>query len=250
MTQRIKGIVFDLGNTLLDFGNVDINKEFEAGARQAYDYLVGLGQPMPPFKTYHRQQFFHVRLRYFLSHITGRDFNARKLIAYLSERMGHNLTEEQLAELVWLWYEPVSLCATTESGLREMLEQFRDDGLKLGLLSNTFIPPVILDRHLERANLIDLLPMRVYSCTQDRRKPHPNIFEQAMSGIGLKAEELIFVGDSLRADIRGANGVGMVSVHKDPTGRKRHWRIKPDHRIRRIVDLADIVKLYNASAAN
>ena len=247
MTRKIEGILFDLGDTLLDFGQVNVIKQFEEGARQAYDYFKSLGQPLPPFEGYHRRQLRTVRWQYFLSHVRGRDFNALELMADLAERLGHNLTDEQLMELTWLWYEPVRRCATVEEGLADMLRRFRDAGLKLGLLSNTFIPAEILDRHLAEEDLIEWLPVRVYSCQLRYRKPHPAIFAEAAGLMELPAENLVFVGDSLRADIRGANRAGMVSVLKDPTGRKRHWRIRPAHRIRRLTELPRIVATYNAS---
>ena len=245
MKRSVHGILFDLGDTLLDFGQVNVNREFEKGAQLAYDYLQGLNQPLPPFAKYHRQQFRAVRWHYFISHLRGRDFNSLDLMDTLAERLGHNLTREQLVELAWLWYEPVSRCATLEPGLREMLIALREEGLKLGLLSNTFIPPEVLDRHLEQVALLELLPVRVYSCQHARRKPHPRIFAEAAEKLGLPAEELVFVGDSLKADILGANRAGMISVLKDPTGAKRHWRIKPAHRVRGVVELPAVMKLYN-----
>ena len=245
MSHPLRGILFDLGDTLLDFGDVDVNAEFEKGARLAYDYLTDLGLPMPSFKAYHRKQFCSVRFNYVLTHLHGRDFNALDLIGRFSRRMGHKITHEQLVELAWLWYEPVRKCATIEPGLHEMLETFRQDGLKLGLLSNTFIPPEVLDRHLTQEDLLKFLPVRIYSCELNHRKPHPSIFDRAAEKMALPAEELMFVGNCLKADVRGANRAGMVSVLKDPTGRRHTWRSKPDHRIRRLTDLPQILDLYS-----
>ena len=244
MKRQVSGIVFDLGDTLLDFGQVDVNREFETGARLAYDYLQRLGQPLPTFERYHRHQFRAVRWHYFISHLRGRDFNSLDLMDTLAKRLGHDLTRAQMVQLAWLWYEPVSRCATMPPGLRKMLDGFRRDGLKLGLLSNTFIPPEVLDRHLAEVDLLDLLPVRVYSCQHHRRKPDPRIFADTAEKMAAPAEELMFVGDSLRADIRGANRAGMISVLKDPTGAKRHWRTKPTHRVGGVIELPEVLKLY------
>jgi FMN phosphatase YigB (HAD superfamily) len=245
MAQEIRGIIFDLGDTLLDFGSMDISAEFEKGTRLAYDRLKEWGKDLPSFASYHRRQFLTIRWQYFLTHVHGRDFNALDLLGRLGRRFGHDLTREETVELAGLWYEPVRCRATTEPGLREMLVGLRDDGLKLGLLSNTFIPPEILDRHIEQENLIDLLPVRVYSCDLPRRKPHRSAFTAVAEKIGLPLEELMFVGDSLKADIHGANRVGMVSVLKDPSGKKRHRRITPDHHIRSMLELPNVLRLYD-----
>ena len=245
MAQQIRGIIFDLGDTLLDFGSVNVGAEFEKGTRLAYERLKEWGKSLPAFSTYHRRQFLTIRWQYLLTHLRGSDFNALDLIGRLSRRLGHNLTPAEALELAGLWYEPVSGCATTEPGLRELLVSLRDSGLKLGLLSNTFIPSEILDRHIEQEGLLDSLPVRVYSCDLPRRKPHGSAFTAVAEKMGLPPEELMFVGDSLKADIRGANRVGMVSVLKDPSGKKRHWRIKPDHRIRSMLELPNVLRLYD-----
>jgi len=237
--------LFDLGETLLDFGQVDVGSLFEAGAKLGYEYLQELGQPLPSFGKYHRRQLWAIRWNYFKSRITGREFNALDLIGRLSSRMGHNLTREQTIHLAWLWYEPLGRRATTEEGLQELLKRFSRSGLVLGVVSNTFVPGEVLDRHLRQENLLELLPVRVYSCDVRYRKPNPHIFSIALQQARLEASETLFVGDSLQADIEGANRAGLLSVLKDPLGRYTPTAIKPRHRIRRLAELAKIVARYN-----
>jgi HAD superfamily hydrolase (TIGR01549 family) len=43
-------------------------------------------------------------------------------------------------------------------------------------------------------------------------KPHPVIFAHAAKAMGISPENLLFVGNSLTADIAGANGAGWTSV--------------------------------------
>jgi HAD superfamily hydrolase (TIGR01509 family) len=245
MTKRIKGILFDLGDTLLDFGRVDVASVFEAGARLAYDYLKKLDQPLPPFAKFHRRQLWAFRWSYFKSRFTRREFNSLDVIGRLSLRMGHDLTDEQMAEMAWMWYEPLSRCATVEEGTRETLLKFRDEGLLLGLVSNTFVPGTILDRHLRQLGLLELLPIRVYSCDVRYRKPHRNIFDEALRQAGLLPAETLFVGDSPHADIKGANRAGLVPVLKDPDGRYAKASVKSLHRIRCLAELEQIVVQYN-----
>ncbi|MGA2266387.1 MAG: HAD family hydrolase [Phycisphaerae bacterium] len=246
MAGRIRGVFFDLGDTLLDFGHVDVLGLFEAGARLSYEYLTSLGKPLPSFAKYYRGQLWSIRWRYLISRITRREFDARTLIARRARVMGFDLTDAQVEELAWLWYEPLSRCATAESGLRQTLQRL-SDGRALGIISNTFIPAVTLDRHLAQMNLLDLLPTRVYSCDVHYRKPHPAIFHAALQQAGLRADQTLFVGDSLVADIAGANHVGMISVLKSPTGRSALGTIKPRHRISRLAELLPLVDGYGAA---
>ena len=110
----IKGILFDLGDTLLDFGPIDTMEMFEQGARKTYQYLKALGQPVPAFGPYYRRQLRAIRWAYFKSRLTRREFNSIDLLGRLSHRMGHDLSDGQFEELAWQWYEPLSRQATIE----------------------------------------------------------------------------------------------------------------------------------------
>jgi putative hydrolase of the HAD superfamily len=240
----IKGILFDLGNTLLDFGPVDTRALFRQGAELAYAYLRRQGQPVPAFHHFHGRQLWALRWRYFFSRLRGREFDSLKVLQAISRSMGQTLTPEQAVEVAWLWYEPLSRCATIEPRLHQMLEDFHRQHLRLGLVSNTFVPAAVLDRHLAKLRLLDYFDVRVYSCDVSFRKPHRRIFQAALERLQLPAEEVIFVGDSPSADIAGANKAGMISVLKDPTGVHRRRRPQPTHRIGSLAELPALVAGY------
>ena len=247
MATAIDGILFDLGDTILDFGRLDIASLFEAGARLTYDYLRQHHQPLPSFSSYHRKQLWAIRWNYFKSRFTRREFNSLELIGRMAGRMGHQLTPTQMTDVAWLWYQPLSQSATIEPGIREMLEEFRAARLTLGVISNTFVPGEVLDRHLEQAGLLDLLPLRVYSCDVGFRKPAPEIFRMTLERAHLDPTRTLFVGDSPVADIQGSNRMGMISVLKDPRGRHAQAKVRPAHRIASLLELRQIVAEYNGS---
>ncbi|NQU76758.1 MAG: HAD family hydrolase [Planctomycetes bacterium] len=240
----LHGILFDLGDTLLDFGPVNTLKLFEQGARLTYAYLQALQLPVPTFRSYHRRQLRAIRWAYFKSRLIRRDFDCLDIIRPLARSMGHDLTPEQFQELAWRWYQPLSQQASIEPTLPEILQQLADRDLKLGVVSNTFIPGAVLDRHLDSIGLLRLFVSRTYSCDIRYRKPHPNIFRHALNKTGLLAEHTIFVGDSPKADIYGAKQVGMIAVLKDPIGRRKAYRIPPDYTIFSLKELPKIVEQY------
>ena len=243
---KIKAILFDLGDTLLDFGPVDTLKLFGEGARQAYTYLQQLDQPLPTFAKFHRRQLRAVQWQLLKSHVVRREFNSLDILGRTSRAMGHDLSPEQVEELAWLWYEPLSRCVTTEDGLGEMLEGFRRDGLALAVVSNTFVPGQVLDRHMDQLGLLEHFPTRIYSCDVHYRKPHPKIFQISLERVGISSAEAIFVGDKLRPDIFGSVRVGMISVLKDPSGVRHSRRIRPHHRITSLRQLPEIIADYNS----
>lgn len=246
--RKIEGIFFDLGDTLLDFGQVDLQGLFRQGAGQAYEYLQQQGWRLPSFSRYRSRHMMAVRWNVLKSTITGWEFNAKDVMGRLCQKMGLSLSEEQLVEVCWRWYEPLRRRATMEAGLPDMLRGFRDAGLELAVVSNTFIPGEVLDRHLAEENLLPLLPVRVYSCDIGRRKPHRSIFDNAIKKIDLAPARIVFVGDSPRADIFGANRMGMISVLKDRCGRHARSTCRASHRIRSILELADIIAEYNGDS--
>jgi len=238
---EIRGILFDLGDTLLDFGPVDTIDLFERGARLTYERLAELGLSLPPFGTYHRRQLRAVRWAYVKSHITRREFDSLHVIRKLVKGMGRHLPEEQLAELAWLWYEPLSRQATVDPEVPRLLKAFTEEGMALGVVSNTFIPASVLDRHLLEVGLLKWLPIRVYSCNLRYRKPHPKIFSHALAETGLTGDQVAFVGDSPKADVYGAARAGMATVLKDPSGRRRPYRVAPKYRIASLGELPEII---------
>lgn len=245
MDERIQGILFDLGETLLNFGKADVHGLFELGTHQAYESLRGEGFKLPAFGSYHRKHFWSIRWNYFKSRFTRREFDVLPLMNHIHRGMGLNLDDAKLLELAWLWYEPMSRCGVPEPGVHEMLADFRSAGLKLGLVSNTFIPGKVLDRHLENTGLMEYLPVRIYSCNIRYRKPHPAIFRAALDATGLSPRQTLFVGDSPRPDILGSNRMGMISVLHDPAGRNRKSSIKPAFRIASILELKNLLAELN-----
>jgi putative hydrolase of the HAD superfamily len=69
------------------------------------------------------------------------------------------------------------------------------------------------DRELAAAGIDALFPRcRIAAADVGYLKPHRRIFEQALTELGAAPDEAVFVGDSLTADIRGAQEAGMRAV--------------------------------------
>ncbi|MBT3201349.1 MAG: HAD family hydrolase [Phycisphaerales bacterium] len=244
MTRKIKGILFDLGDTLIDFAHVSMSALFKQGAQLGYKYLQEIGKDLPGFRTFHYRQLWAIRWNYIKAHVTGREFNSMDVMSHFAEKYGYQLTDEENLELAWRFYTPLSKATILVPGAVETLETLTNQGLEIGLVSNTFLPKSVLDRHLDLVSLGDLIPTRIYSSDVIHRKPHPKIFELALKKIGLQAENTMFVGNSLKPDIAGPQRAGMITVLRDLTGRGKKSRIKPDHILTDITELPQIVAQY------
>ena len=88
-------------------------------------------------------------------------------------------------------------------------------GIKLGLISNSHRCLASFQRHFE---LHGLIAAALSSSEHGYMKPHPSIFESALTLVGAEAADSVMVGDSLPHDIEGARRVGMrgILVHRSP----------------------------------
>jgi putative hydrolase of the HAD superfamily len=47
-------------------------------------------------------------------------------------------------------------------------------------------------------------------------KPDPRVYAATVDGLGLAAERILHIGDSVVYDVNGATACGLQSVHMDP----------------------------------
>jgi putative hydrolase of the HAD superfamily len=242
----IKAVMFDLGETLLNFGRVETMQVFRRSATQTYDYLMSHGQPAGNFWWYFVRNQVAIHVRTLWGNITGRDFDALSLLKKYGLRRGYTLSEEQWREVGWLWYEPLSRIVKVEPDIKETLAKLKGMGLKLGILSNTFVSAGSLDRQLGQLGMLDFFPYRLYSYQFDYRKPDRRIFEAAIAKIDEPAENILFVGDRIYTDIKPALKVGMRAALKSAYTNKGKKVPAGVWRIEQISELPMIIEKVNA----
>ena len=119
-----------------------------------------------------------------------------------------------------------------------VLRELNARGLKVGLISNSHRSLESFQEHFE---LHGLIAGAVSSSEHGYMKPHPSIFEAALTLLDVKAGESVMVGDSFAHDIEGARRVGMRGVlvqrSDDPLP------APPDPRVPVIRDLSELPEL-------
>jgi len=212
--HEIKAVLFDLGETVLNFGKIRATRLFRQGARLSYEFLKSRGQPVGNFEVYCWRNLIALRIRHILSNIVRNDFNSSLLLRGIGIKRGVRLDGDQWKDFAWLWYEPLAKIATIEPTIEETFARLKALGLKLGILSNTFISGHSLERQLEQIGILDFFTMRMYSYEFDFRKPDLRIFRIAAERIGEAAENILYIGDRIDKDIQPALKVGMQPVLK------------------------------------
>jgi len=212
--DEIRAVLFDLGETVLNFGRIKATRLFRQGARLSYDFLKSRGQPVGNFEVYCWRNLIALRIRHVVSNIVKNDFNSSLFLRGIGIKRGVRLDGDQWKDFAWLWYEPLAKISTIEPTIKETFARLKALGLKLGILSNTFISGRSLERQLEQIGILDYFTMRMYSYEFDFRKPDLRIFRIAVERIGEAAENILYVGDRIDKDIQPALKVGMQPVLK------------------------------------
>ena len=84
-------------------------------------------------------------------------------------------------------------------------------GIRIGLVSNGFMEEVeyVMGKVSLDKSLFSIIVARD---TADAAKPDPRPFLHASGSLGLKPDEVIFVGDNFHKDYEGSQGAGMAPV--------------------------------------
>jgi HAD superfamily hydrolase (TIGR01549 family) len=250
MHDEIKAVLFDLGETILEFGRVNKTRVFLAGARSTHAFLKDQGQPVSGFAWYFLRNLVRLRMRYLISNLTRRDFDSFEVLQRVGARLGVRLSQEQWEQFAWLWYEPLGRLAKVEEDLVQTLDTLMNRmGLRLGIVSNTFVGRASLERQLQELGLLDFFSVQLYSYEFHFRKPSPEIFRIAAARIQEPPERVLFVGDRIDNDIRPALHCGMKAVLKEAYTNDGKTLPPGALRIRRLAELPALIGQINASRA-
>jgi putative hydrolase of the HAD superfamily len=99
---------------------------------------------------------------------------------------------------------------------QETLEELRDRGMRMGLISNF---ESWLEGLLKDLGFLEFLEVVVISGKESFEKPHPRIYELALERGGISPRRALHVGDSPISDYDGAREAGMRAVLLDRWGR-------------------------------
>ncbi|HPD30819.1 MAG TPA: HAD family hydrolase [Phycisphaerae bacterium] len=131
-------------------------------------------------------------------------------------------------------------------GALEAVRQLREQGLRMGLVSNCSVPPEYCRRELARQGLASLMDFALFSSEVGYRKPSQIIYQEALQRSFADGEEadpsrVLFVGDSPALDVIAPAAIGMktalVASAPGLWPDEDHARAKPDLRIKNVTEL-------------
>ena len=202
-----EAVLFDWGDTLMQFAYDP--QLVEAGQRAGLDALERDDLPDVARVAAHFRERYEP---FFWIPGTVEELEYPGLIRQLLGDFGVEIADEELTRYLEAEHRAWEPARRLASNTHALLDSLRARRLKLALVSNAFDPGWLLHRDLEQMGLGDRLDFAVFSSEVGKRKPHPAIFERALSELGVAAEDAVFVGDRLYEDIRGAGELGMTTV--------------------------------------
>lgn len=237
--MRLKAVLFDMFDTLY---LIEKDHAFYSPAlRAAYKYLVKNGVSVR-FDVFERAYVGARDALYELAdaNLEEPHFNVR--IADALKRLGFSCSVSDLLVVgatnafceQFMTY--VSIDPNAERVLRELHGRF-----KLGIVSNFAIPECVT-KLLERHGLAGFFDAVVVSGAVNKRKPSVEIFKHALETLGVKAEETIFVGDTVDADVQGPKAAGMRTIYIERRPQKDIEAACPDQTITNLNQLPKAIE--------
>ena len=198
--MKIKAVLLDFGGTLADGG-----LDWEPYHETIRNYLISHGYPM-------EMQHMKKALRGTLSDLekyraSGKEMTFEEVYSGFLLKLGISHDETMLN---WLHenfktHYKTSFYPCVENVLKKLSSEY-----KVAMVSNTMSDqPKLLLQESKMDKYFDLMV-----CSRDLgvRKPNPEIFKIVLDKLGVKPSEAVHVGDSVEADMMGAQKSGVTGI--------------------------------------
>jgi HAD superfamily hydrolase (TIGR01662 family) len=227
--EPVRAVLLDLGHTLVDFTRTQealhaayeqIRARIEAVAYMEVPELLDLVERVAGGVDRLVEQSYRERRL--------EELNQAQLLREALSGIGFDLPDDTIEHIVHLDHSAWSNSLTVEPEVLEVLQELRDDGYAMGLVSNVSLYPDLMRRDLERLGIAQFLQAAVFSSEVGVRKPDARIFRVALERVEVEAPQAAFVGDRLYDDVGGAQAVGMRAVQTRQFRQEEHPEPQPD----------------------
>jgi putative hydrolase of the HAD superfamily len=113
-----------------------------------------------------------------------------------------------------------------------VLAHIKQQGYKIGLLSNTMFTGEAHKNDLRRFGLLDYFDALVFSADVSQWKPSPEPFWRVAEALAVAPESAVYIGDDPASDVVGGQGAGMRTIHVRSSDRFPHPEgVEPDAQV-------------------
>ena len=244
-----EAVLFDLGSTLIYFNAhwPDILPQSDA---ELLRQLQAAGMDIDSaFLTQYRgrlEDYYTQRETEFVEYTS-----AYILKALLAEYGYPEAPEAVLRRALAGMYAVTQAYWLAEEDAAPTLQILREQGYRLGLISNAS-DDADVQALIDKAGLRSYFEIILTSAAAGIRKPNPRIFYMALEPLGVRPERAVMVGDTLGADILGAQNAGMFSIwitrRADSSANRQHLdTIQPDATVAALGEVPDLLRRLRAN---
>lgn len=243
--SALRAILFDLGDTLVDLGEGrgSYEKRLLVRMGHVYDVLAAAGATLPERSVFCERLAVDSEAQYHAALAQQQGIGIFTVLRRFFHNAGISV-DDGLVDAAGEAYCTGGRAtpAPLRIGAIEVLQTLRARRMSLGAISNTVQPARFMRLSMIDRGLAEFFDVEIYSSDAGVAKPHPAIFRMALDALDVTADQAVYVGDRLEADVAGAQRVGMKGVLIEVGHRiEEHPQIKPDARIRELPELLDVL---------
>lgn len=242
---RFPYVLFDLGSTLIYFDG-DWPEVMADSIRSMTHYLRSLGYALDE-KAF-PDAYFTLMQAYYQK-------RSDKFVEYTAEEVlrealrAHSIPkppEQHLKQALKVSYSVSQSYWHPEQDAIPTLEALRDKGYQMGIVSNA-ADDADVQTLVDNAHLRPYFDFILTSAVAGVRKPNPAIFERALAYWNATPEQVVMIGDTVSADVAGANSLGIASVwiprrNDAPENRSDAERFQPNATINTLSELPALLE--------
>lgn len=241
----IRHILFDLGGTLMRARDEDWSPTLQRADQALANALLARGIQL-------ERSVLRARLHEYYAQ-RDRDFQETTyhlVLRDLLKELGHvGVAETTLRSTLDALFAVTQTNWILEDDALPTLQKLKAQNYQLGIYSNAGDNNDV-QALIEKFNVRPYFDFVLTSAVCYYRKPHPRAFEISLAQWSVAPEDAVMVGDSLTADIYGAQNLGMKTIW---IARRAHFnadeerRIQPNFVLPDFADLALVLEKINAT---
>ncbi len=251
--MTLTGLIFDLGNTLIYTPQaLSWAQTYDRMRGELLAYLQAAGYALD-LADFHTRFGAQMRAYDEQRQADWVEYTATYMLGATLAELGLPApTPEVMAQALAAYYRHSESLWQPVPQLHETLQHLAAQGYRLGLLSNAG-DAANVHRLIDAYDLRRYFDPIVISAAVGQRKPNPAVFELVRAAWGVPASACVMIGDTLGADILGAQLAGMRNVWvthhaAHPANVAHRGNIIPEAELPGLADLPALLATWQAAA--
>lgn len=240
---KVQAVIFDLGCTLIEYEALSWDELAKDAIRNGHQLLQKNSVVVPDYDTFYatyagiRDQFRREASE------SLQEWSVPRAIRMVFDRLSIAHDDALIDRFFDAYYKPVAEALYLYDDVPDGLEFVREAFPVVGLISNTIFPEQTHRTEMKRFGIDHYFDFEIFSSTFGVRKPHRDIFYQAVNYAGYAPRECVYIGDRYPEDILGPTAIGMHAILRHKDGREYpEKRPEAAAEIQTLVELPEILE--------